>query len=169
MDIKGYEGLYKANEDFTEITREGYWITQTNSHGEYKRFMKPKKIKIYIDNEGYLSATLKGEHKRIHCLKYRTLVGDIPKGFVIDHKDRNKLNNSIDNLRVVKQSVNARNVEIAKRPDIRKVGNKYSLRFSMNGIRKYYGLFETYEMAKDKYNELYAEREKHYKDIGFFI
>jgi hypothetical protein len=36
--------------------------------------------------------------------------GDIPKGCVIDHIDRNKDNNQIDNLRLVSSSENNRNV-----------------------------------------------------------
>lgn len=169
MDIKGYEGLYQANEDFTEIIRNGYWITQTNSHGEYKRYMKPKKVKIFIDSEGYFAVYLNGERKRIHVLKYTTLVGDVPKGYVIDHKDRNKLNNSLDNLRVVTHGINNINKVLKKRPNIINNGKKYLLRFSVDGIRKCYGTFDTYEKAKEKYDELYIKRENHYKNKGFFI
>ena len=35
--------------------------------------------------------------------------GEIPKGMVIDHKDRNPLNNSLNNLRICTQAENTRN------------------------------------------------------------
>ena len=43
---------------------------------------------------------------RAHRIIYQTLVGDIPKGYEIDHIDHNRQNNSIDNLRIVTHSQN---------------------------------------------------------------
>lgn len=66
-----------------------------------------------IDNSGYVRKTLvfRGRSKnfRIHILVYNALEGNVPKGYVIDHKGRNKFNNHIDNLRCVTQSDNTRN------------------------------------------------------------
>ena len=168
MDIKGYNGLYQISDDGTKVTRMGYWVTQKNQYGEYKRYMKPKECKIYIDNEGYYSVCLNGRKNRLHRLIYETFIGDIPEGYVIDHKNRDKLDNSLSNLRAVPQCINARNVELAKRPNIRKVGNKCCLMFQSDGERKYYGMFNTYEEAKKKYDDLYQERQKHYTEIGLF-
>ena len=41
-------------------------------------------------------------------VKYRTFVGDIPKGYQIDHIDGNTLNNDIRNLRAVPRCINDR-------------------------------------------------------------
>ena len=98
MDIKGFNGLYQISDDGTKVLRKGYWITQKNQHGEYKRYMKPKECKVCIDNEGYYSVALNGKHHRLHRLIYEAFVGDIPDGFVIDHKNGNKLDNSLDNI-----------------------------------------------------------------------
>lgn len=157
------------NEDGTEITRKGYYVEQTNQHGKYQRYMKPKKCKISIDNEGYYAVVLNGKRERLHRLIYENLVGEIPEGYVIDHINGNKLDNSINNLRIVKQAVNARNVVLAKRLDIRKSGNKFFLRFSTDGDRKYYGMFDSFDSAKSKYDELYQEREQHYKNNGLLF
>ena len=100
---------------------------------------------------------------------YETFVGDIPDGFVIDHKNGNKLDNSLDNLRAVPQHLNARNTVLAKKPDIRKMGNKYFLRFSSDGDRKYYGMFNTYNEAEKKYDELYKQRQTHYITTGLLF
>ena len=56
MDIKGYNNLYEIDDKFN-IYRKGYWIVQKNSHGVYKRYMKPKLIKQTIDKEGYYSVS----------------------------------------------------------------------------------------------------------------
>ena len=47
----------------------------------------------------------------VHRLVYETFVGEIPKGFEIDHINRNRLDNRLENLRVVthKENVNNRN------------------------------------------------------------
>ena len=41
-------------------------------------------------------------------LKYLTFIGDIPKGYTIDHIDGNTLNNDIRNLRAVPRAINDR-------------------------------------------------------------
>ena len=41
-------------------------------------------------------------------LKYLTFIGDIPKGYTIDHIDGNPLNNDIRNLRAVPREINDR-------------------------------------------------------------
>jgi len=47
----------------------------------------------------------------VHRLVYETFVGEIPRGFEIDHINRNRLDNRLENLRVVthKENVNNRN------------------------------------------------------------
>lgn len=169
MDIKGYNGLYQISEDGTKVYRKGFWITQKNTHGEYRRYMKPRECKVYVDNEGYYSVAINGRQVRLHRLIYETFVGEIPEGYVIDHRNGNKLDNSLGNLRAVQQSINARNTVLARRPDIRKSGNKYFLRFSSDGERKYYGMFDTYDEAEEKYNELYMQRQNHYNQAGLFF
>lgn len=44
-----------------------------------------------------------------HRIVWEIFHGCIPKGFVVDHYDRNHLNNKVENLRLVHQSINMRN------------------------------------------------------------
>lgn len=46
---------------------------------------------------------------RINRLVYSNLVGEIPKGYQIDHIDRNRKNNYPENLRLVTPSENNKN------------------------------------------------------------
>ncbi len=63
------------------------------------------------------AVSIDGKRKRILChrIVWELNNGPIPKGLVIDHIDRNPSNNSLSNLRVVKQSVNCRNSSLSKR------------------------------------------------------
>ena len=55
--------------------------------------------KVYIDKKYYT----------LSRVVWILMNGDIPEGMVIDHIDRDKNNNKIDNLRVVTQSDNNKN------------------------------------------------------------
>ncbi|CCI88530.1 HNH endonuclease [Yersinia phage phiR2-01] len=62
---------------------------------------------------GYINIMIKGKNYRAHRLAFLFMEGYIPK--IVDHKDRNKLNNAWDNLRQATKSQNESNVE--KRSD----------------------------------------------------
>ncbi len=96
-DIKGYEGLYK-------ITKGGsIWSCC---------YRKP--MKLLTSDDGYLYVTLTKNGIRTKGYLARLLAKQfIPNNdetkIQIDHIDRNKLNNSLDNLRWVTQTENLAN------------------------------------------------------------
>lgn len=169
-DIKGFEGQYQMSEE-REIKRLPYSVTQKGFGGkEYTRSFKEKIMKQGIDTEGYYYVSLNKKKYRIHWLYYNTFIGD-STGMVIDHKDRNKLNNDPSNLRLVSQKENSHNCTMRYAPDItdiskyQKYRNKetahpYLLRFTDNGVRKIIGYYNSYEEAENKYRELYSQRQK---------
>jgi hypothetical protein len=61
-----------------------------------------ERIKIY-NNQG------KRKAYRVHDLVARCFVGDIPYGMEVDHRDLNRKNNRVDNLRIVTHSENMKN------------------------------------------------------------
>ncbi|WP_260513614.1 HNH endonuclease signature motif containing protein [Serratia fonticola] len=58
----------------------------------------------------YIAFKYKGKKRTAHRTVYEMHHGPLPKGYVIDHHDGNGLNNRIDNLRAVPQSVNLKNM-----------------------------------------------------------
>lgn len=169
-DIKGFEGRYQMSDE-REVKRLPYTVKQIGFGGKvYERSFGEKILKQNIDAEGYLYVNLGKDRYRIHWLYYNTFIGD-SSGYVIDHKDRNKLNNEKSNLRLLTQKLNAYNRVLSYKPDItdfskyQKYINKentkpYMLRFGEDGKRKTIGYFNTYEEAENKYRELYDERQK---------
>ena len=98
----------------------GYFIDDvTYEIWSYKR-KQPVKIKLSKDINGYLRFDIcyEGKHKHImyHQLIVRLFIDTNydPKTQQIDHLDHNKLNNSIDNLKVVTRSENEMNKTVYK-------------------------------------------------------
>lgn len=95
------------------------------------------------------------------------------KGLVIDHIDRNKLNNKKSNLRHVTQTENKRNqkVNVNNQLGIRGIsirGKKYCACISVDGIYKSLGYFDTLNSAiearlegeKKLWGKIYSQIEK---------
>ena len=74
----------------------------------------------------------------------------------IDHIDRNQLNNSIENLRVVTNQKNQWNKKDAKGYYLDKWG-KYHAQICVNYKKKYLGYFENEDDARNAYLEAKAE------------
>lgn len=87
-DIKGYNGLYKCNEN-------GEILNAKTSH-----ILKPYSC------GGHCGVNLCVNGKRkcfyVHRLIYETFVGEIPEGFVVCHLDCNNNNNKLSNLKLYK-------------------------------------------------------------------
>lgn len=75
-------------------------------------------VKGSIMNKGYKYFQLNREGKRLNYLVHqevaRLFIGERPEGLVIDHIDRNKLNNEPSNLRYITQRENTFNNDRVK-------------------------------------------------------
>lgn len=65
-----------------------------------------------IGNSGYYQVRVSGRLTLVHRVIWELLNGEIPDGMFIDHIDQNKLNNDIQNLRLVTKAGNNRNQKL---------------------------------------------------------
>lgn len=103
------------------------------------------RFKWRISDTGYAMTQITGQkHIRMHVLVF----GAMPKGrFVIDHKNRNKLDNRKCNLRAVTQKENCKNRE-ARGICFDRTRNKWMVRYQS----KFYGRYDTVREAEKAYN-----------------
>lgn len=114
---------------------------------------------LYVDGErkgtpnkrGYVRVYYYRTPMYAHRIIFYLHHGYWPK--VIDHIDRDKSNNLIDNLRDVTQSVNLRNQDDIKGYTWDKEHNKWRAQASKDNKQIYLGLFETEEQASNAYKE----------------
>ena len=138
MDIKGFEDY--------QIDKEGNVFSKKRD-----KFLKP-----VVSNTGYLQLGLYKDGKSI-CSHIHRLIAlqfiDNPDNLrCVDHIDRNKLNNSLNNLRWVTHSQNARNIN-CKGYCWNKQNKKYKAQYRLNGKDIHIGVYETPQEAREAYLE----------------
>ena len=74
------------------------------------------------NQQGYLQILVGGKIYRAHRLAWLYMTGSWPSR-MIDHRDRNKLNNSFENLRDVSNSTNLRNSDRVDNADVERILN----------------------------------------------
>jgi len=141
-------------------------------NGEMFSYYKWGTSKIYkwylatgsINNEGYRIVKINHKDYKYHRVIYKLFnkdwdITDNSKKNVIDHIDRNRLNNNIDNLRVVTQQQNNFNKD-CKGYYWHKKANEWCVEITVNGKREYVGYFINEEDAIKKRAELKKEYHK---------
>lgn len=64
---------------------------------------------------GYARVSVDDRYAYVHRVVFEVLVGPVPDGMELDHIDTDRVNNAIDNLRIVTRSENCRNPITAER------------------------------------------------------
>lgn len=113
-DIKGFKGYYKIS-NFGRVKQlERETIVRNRLYHVDEKIMTP-----FTWQNDYLRVELRVRRNKktkrratyIHTLVCETFIGERPNGYVIDHIDRNKHNNRVDNLRYVTIKENRENVD----------------------------------------------------------
>ena len=108
-DVVGYEGVYQIS-SYGRIKSVARKVGCKN--GSF-RWLPEKIITPLFAKGGYLNIVGSRKQVRstliIHQLVAEHFIGPRPQGCVIDHIDRNRTNNQVDNLRYVTPSENQRN------------------------------------------------------------
>lgn len=121
-----------------------------NIYNKHKKILNP-----WINNKGYNQIDIKGKNIRCHRFVWECFNGLIPDKKVIDHINRNPLDNNITNLRCVTSSINNRNCAKktykGKKAACKNKGVYISAKGKYRAILSL-GTFETEEEAFQVYN-----------------
>jgi hypothetical protein len=117
-------------------------------------FKKMRKMKCSIDNKGYVVVKLStgGESKthKVHRLIAKTFLQDYSEDLEVDHIDRCKTNNRLDNLRMVNRSQNMQN-KLCKGYSWNKSSQKWKAMIMINHKAISLGRYDTEEEAREAY------------------
>lgn len=121
----------------------------------------------YLDSNGY-PMTYTARSKTLH----KNLLGKQQKGYVIDHINRNKLDNRLENLRVITAKENSYNRTKSKSSNnkykgVIKRGNKYVASITKDGIKKEITGIETEEDAAKIYDMMAEELFGEFAGLNF--
>jgi hypothetical protein len=140
-EIPMYDGRYLINNNGIVKSHISNKILEENISKKYNTY---KSVKL-IDKTGKRKGHL------IHRLVYLTFVGKINKNMVIDHINRNRQDNNVNNLRMITQTENVKNCErIFSKDVLIKTNNNF-----INISNKYKSFdFSNYEITPtEKKNE----------------
>jgi hypothetical protein len=145
--------LYQYSPDTGEFIR-------LTSAGGYKKFT----VAGSIDTYGYAQVSIDGKKVLAHRLAWLYMHGSLPKD-EIDHKNGNRADNRIDNLRESDRQSNNHNSRIARKTSesgvlgVSKKDGKFQARITLNRKQIYLGFFNTKEEASEAY--VTAKRKLH--------
>ena len=137
------------HERFDYVDGELYWKVV------YSRRLKVGDKAGDIDGTGYRRVMMGKQHYKMHRLIWIMFNGDIPQGLIVDHIDRNKANNRIENLRLASKSANNRNRE-STGVTFDRERDKWRAQASVNNTTVMLGRFDTRAEAELEYENFKA-------------
>ena len=140
---------------------------QISNMGRVKNIKTEKILKPSIGYRGYWQLSLckdgKGTTSSIHRIVAQEFIENPKEELYIDHIDRNRTNNCINNLRWVNSSQNQMNrtksinkTSAFKGVHLEKNTGKWRCRIKIDGKLQHHGYFEIEKDAARKYDEIAA-------------
>ena len=126
-----------------------------------------------LRDDGYIGVFIDGKYHFAHRIIWEMHNGSIPEGMVVDHIDRIRNNNLIENLRICTFQENhfnrgkqSNNKSGFKGVSWHKQKQKWVAQIKLDGKNKFLGFFTCPEKAYLKYCETAIERYGEYANLG---
>lgn len=178
--VKGYEGRYEVSNigRVRSLTREERCIIR---HGNiYRLHIRTREGRLFKQQtsiHGYFQVNLRKNGNcrpsLVHHLVYEAFIGS-RKNIIIDHIDRNRKNNKVENLRTVSKYENAWNckkqkgksgfIGVYKKPKSKNIFRAY---ISHNKKQLFLGYFKTPEEAARAYDKKCLELRGEFAVLNF--
>jgi hypothetical protein len=129
--------MEKINFNDYFLYKDGYLFWKNTKHG--RSTTKPISN---IDKSGYSRVRCNNNVYYCHRIIYEMHYGEILKNLQVDHIDRNKSNNKIENLRLATKKENSRN-KSSKGFTWSKSSKKWVAQIRVDGTYHYLGLYKT--------------------------
>lgn len=117
--------------------------------------IKTNKIAGGLNKEGYIRIRLNGVEYRAHRIIWEMFNGKIPEGMLVDHINRIKTDNRIENLRLATQSQNLSNQpgrsSLGLPKGVQIANSKFRAKIRIDGKTTHIGTFNTAEEAGKAY------------------
>lgn len=154
MDLANFRVITNTNDRY-----------QINDNGNVFDTVKQRYVSQFNHRDGYkcvmlLMACEKRHNHTIHRLVAAAFLPDYDANKQVDHRDNNRINNNIANLRMVTNSQNQMNQQKTKKQttssykgvDFDKSCKKYRAKIQRNGVKTFLGYFVSEIEAAQAYN-----------------
>ena len=166
------ENLDKNCEQWASI--DGYVNYEVSWWGRVRNATTGRILKNTLTSNGYhvvgLAKNKKFKTHNVHQLVAHEWVDNAEEKRCVDHRDGDRTNNHIENLRYATHSENSRNAKnrtdglsVYKGVSYHTQAKKWKAAFGMNGKRIYLGLFGSEREAAEAYNAAAGE---HYGEFA---
>jgi hypothetical protein len=125
------------------------FVGKSAGYTRHRRNGRPSRIEVEV--QGIVIG--------VHSIVWEMHNDPIPTGMIVDHIDRNPLNNLLSNLRLatIEQNNVNRSVQSNNKSGVRgvswcKITNKWKAQISLNKRKIYIGVYETIDEAKIAYD-----------------
>ena len=132
--------------DYNPLTGEFFWRITVNSNGG-----RAGDKAGWLLNGRYLVITVDRQPCLAHRLAWLLSSGEDPGDFDVEHKDEDKMNNRLGNLRLATRSQNKANQRKSKGYGLCKSTGRWLARIKVAGKQLHLGRFATEEEARQAY------------------
>lgn len=159
---KSKNHLFPINLNWKKTLIEGYLISDCGKVWSEKT---NRIVKSGINKPGYEYVNLRFKNKTknfsISRLVYSVFKKNIPEGYVVDHINENKLDNKVNNLRILSKKENT----LASKQSMKR-RNKHGFKFNETEIGEIKWLLENTKLKKKEIASMYNVSKSHISSIS---